>query len=282
MSNPAASSGSPWTDVLHGAQEFARLHLFTLGGAEISPATLLGAALSLIVLMYFSHWLRQSILARLLARGHFDLSTRETVGTLSYYTIFAIGVIIILDGTGIKLSSFAVLAGAMGVGVGFGLQNIFSNFISGLIVMFERPAKLGDHVVVGGLEGDVMRIGMRATTLRTAQGSLVIVPNQSFITGNVVNWAQAGHSAVVLQFRMLGKLAEDEDLLLQIVNSMPEVLDEPPPAVFIASVDHAGHLLELHFRLAGNEHQRLKVISEVYRTVLDRLEQLGQALAPNA
>jgi small-conductance mechanosensitive channel len=281
VASPAASPAITWTGILHGLQAFADFHLFMLGGAEITPATLIVAAVSLLGLLYFSGWFRQTILARLLARGHFDLNTRETIGTLSYYTILAVGVILILDATGIKLSSFAVLAGAMGVGVGFGLQNIVSNFISGLIVMFERPAKLGDHVVVGGFEGDVVSIGMRATTLRTAQGSLVYVPNQSFITGNVVNWAQFGHSAVVLQFRMLGKLAEDEALLLQIASDIPEVLDEPPPAVFISFADQAGHVLELHFRLAGDEQQRLKVISDVYRTVLDRLEKLGQALGPN-
>jgi small-conductance mechanosensitive channel len=256
------------------------IKLFAMAGAPFTVGSLLTALLALIALLTFTRWLRSWMLRRLLGRGHMSLDTRETVASLTRYVVLALGLMVILDGIGIRLSSFTVLAGAIGVSVGFGLQNIFSNFISGLIVMFEHPVKLGDHIVVAGVEGDVIEIGMRATTLRTAQGSTVIVPNQNFITGNVVNWT-AINAATVLQWRMMGKVAEDESLLLQVLGQHEGVLKTPAPTVYVVGADHAGHIMEVHFRVAGDAETRLRIISDVNRATLDALERAGQALAPN-
>jgi len=256
-----------------------KLHLFAFGGTEFTTGSLIGMLVSLLALMLLSRWLRGWMLRRILARGHLDLSTRETVSSLTQYLVLAIGFVVILDGVGIKLSSFTVLAGAVGVGVGFGLQNIFSNFISGIIVMLERPVKIGDHVVAGGMEGDVVQIGMRATTLLTAQGSLVIVPNQNFITGAVVNWDRGGTSAVALQWRMMGKPDEDLALLLRVAQANAEVLKSPAPEAFIIAADHAGHVMELHVQVAGDAAQRLRCVSAIHLAVLQELAGLGQNLA---
>ena len=268
-------------DFLSYLNDLLKLHLFNFGGATMTVGSLLTLLVSLLVLITLSRWMRRWLLRKILARGHLDLSTRETISSLTQYVVFGIGIVLILDGVGVKLSSFTVLAGAMGVGIGFGLQNIFSNFISGLIVMFERPVKIGDHVVAAGTEGDVVEIGMRATTLLTAQGSLAIVPNQSFITGTVINWDVAGISATVLQWRMMGKVEEDERLLLDLAKANPDVLRSPDPEVFIIGADHAGHIMELHVRLAGDARQRLKAVSALNHALLTELARLGQALAPN-
>ena len=168
------------------------VRLFNLGGNPFTLGSLLGGLIAFVALLVFARWLRRLISERLLGRGHLDVSTRETVSALTQYIVLGIGAVSILNIVGLRLSSFTLLAGAFGVGVGFGLQNIFSNFISGLIVMFERPIKIGDHIVLAGVDGDVAYIGMRATTLRTAQGSLVVVPNQTIITNNVTNWDVIG------------------------------------------------------------------------------------------
>ena len=256
------------------------LKLFTAGGAPFTLGSLLTALIALIALLWFSRWLRLWMLSRLGAHSHMSLDTRETVSSLTRYVVLVLGLMAILDSVGIRLSSFTVLAGAIGVSVGFGLQNIFSNFISGLIVMFEHPVKLGDHIVVAGVEGDVIEIGMRATTLRTAQGSTVIVPNQNFITGNVVNWT-AGSAATVLQWRMMGKVADDTALLLKILEAQPGVLKAPAPTAYVVAADHAGHVMEVHFRIGGDAETRLRTISDINRAVLDALAAAGQALAPN-
>jgi small-conductance mechanosensitive channel len=257
------------------------VRLFNLGGNPFTLGSLLGAFIALVALLVFVRWLRRLISEHLLARGHLDISTRETVSALTQYIVLSIGVVSILDLVGIQLSSFTVLAGAFGVGVGFGLQNLFSNFISGLIVMFERPIKIGDHIVLGGVDGDVAYIGMRATTLRTAQGSLVVVPNQAIITNNVTNWDHIGSSAISLQFRMAGKVAEDEALLLRVANGNRDVLKSPEPAVYVAAVDHAGHLMELHFGVQGDATRRLAIVSAINAAVLAELAGTGRGLAPN-
>jgi small-conductance mechanosensitive channel len=268
-------------DLLGYIRDAVNFRLFKLGGADFTVGSLITTLAALFLLLIFARWQRRWMYQRVLARGNLDLNTRETVSTLTQYVVVAFGLVVILNSIGVNLSSFTVLAGALGVGVGFGLQNIFSNFISGLIVMFERPVKIGDHVVVSGVEGDVVAIGMRATTLRSAQGSLIIVPNQSFITGNVVNWDQAGSSAMVLQYRMMGTPSEEEALLLGALGASPEVLKTPAPSVYLAAIDYAGHVMEVHFWLAGDAVQRLKVVGDINKKVLAELALRTQTLAHN-
>jgi small-conductance mechanosensitive channel len=262
-------------------QETLAFRLFRLGGEDFTLGELLATLVALSALLLFARWLRELISRRLLARGHFDLSTRETVSALTQYVVLAIGAVSILNAVGIQLSSFAMLAGAFGVGVGFGLQNIFSNFFSGLIVMFERPIKIGDHIALTGIDGDVVHIGMRATTLRTAQGSLVVVPNQVIITSTVTNWDQLGNTAISLQFRMAGPVADDEALLLRVLNANPGVLRTPEPAVYVPSADHAGHVMEAHFSVQGDAVRRLTVVTAIHAAVLEELSRAGKALAAN-
>lgn len=271
-------TAGPWSAWL------ARLDipLFKLGSSELTLGSLVGALLALLALLIFSRWLRNWLVHRVLARGRIDLSTRETIASLVRYVVLFVGIITIVQGMGINLASFTVLAGALGVGVGFGLQNIFSNFISGLIVMLERPVKIGDHIIVAGVEGDVLEIGARATTLLTAQGNKAIIPNQMFITGNVVNWDVRGStSAMVLSLRMKGEAAQNETLLLKALASRPEVLKQPSPSVYVTGIDYQGHVLEVHYSLAGNATERLRVASAVNKAILKAVAESGAALAPN-
>lgn len=266
---------------LHELLEPLHYQLFKLGDTAINLAGLISAAIALVVLLFAARFFSNWVADTMLGRRNVDLSTRSTVAALLRYTILVTGVFGILDNLGLKLSSLSVLAGAFGVGVGFGLQNIFSNFISGLIVMFERPVKIGDHVVVGAVEGDVISIGARATTLLTAQRTHVIVPNQSLITGPVTNWDVAGSNTMVLTVRMKGELGDDEALLITAAKASKEVLDSPPPTVYIVSADHAGRTMELHFAVGGDAATRHRVRSEVYRAVIDSLRVKEANFAPN-
>ncbi|WP_341677025.1 mechanosensitive ion channel domain-containing protein [Niveibacterium sp. SC-1] len=266
---------------LHELLEPLRFELFRLGDSPLTVGGLLGACVALVALLLVSRAVSAWVTDGMLKRHNVDLSTRSTVATLLRYTILVTGFFAVLDNVGLKLSSLSVLAGAFGVGVGFGLQNIFSNFISGLIVMFERPVKIGDHVVVGAVEGDVVSIGARATTLLTAQRTHVIVPNQSLITGPVTNWDVGGSNTMVLSVRMNGGQAEDEALLLAAAQANKAVLATPAPSVFITAADHAGRTLELHFVVAGDAATRHRVRSEVYRSIIDALGAKEANFAPN-
>ena len=170
----------------------------------------------------------------LLARRHLDIGVQTAVGTLVRYAVATIGVIVILEAVGIDLSAFAVLAGAVGVGLGFGLQNVTSNFVSGLIILIERPVKVGDRVEIGGIRGEVRRIGARATTVVTDENIAMIVPNSQFISERVTNWSHTGQlTAFVVRVR-LGWNTDAElvrRLLLEVATEHAHVLNEPAPEV---------------------------------------------------
>ena len=112
-----------------------------------------------------------------------------------HYVILLVGFFVALGALGIDLTKVTILAGAFSVGIGFGLQNVINNFVSGLILLFERPIKVGDVIEVGGNLGEVSRIGIRASVIRTADGSEVIVPNGSLISSQVTNWTFSDRTA---------------------------------------------------------------------------------------
>lgn len=140
----------------------------------------------------------------------------------------------ILQVVGIKLTTLNVVAGAVGIGVGFGLQKIANNFISGLIILVERPIKIGDRVKVAGVEGRVVAIRARSTTVITNDNIAIIVPNSSFISENVVNWSFGDD---IVQFRLAVGVAYGSDTrlvercLLEVAQSNAAVLESPPAAV---------------------------------------------------
>ena len=114
---------------------------------------------------------------------------RLAIAGLVHYAVLVFGAVVILQNAGIELTAFAIVGSALGVGVGFGLQNIISNFISGLIVLLERPIEIGDRIEVAGVEGVVQEVGARRTTVVTPDQIAILVPNQSFITSNVTNYS---------------------------------------------------------------------------------------------
>jgi small-conductance mechanosensitive channel len=162
--------------------------LLRLSGTTITLWTLVYFLLLLFLLFYFSSKLRKWLVERVLVRTKLDLGARQAVGSITRYLTLLIGLLIVLQTVGIDLTTLNVLAGAVGIGVGFGLQNIASNFISGLIILLERPIKVGDRIEVGDVDGDVIEIGARSTTVRTNDNIAIIVPNSKFITDNVTNW----------------------------------------------------------------------------------------------
>lgn len=161
---------------------------FTLGSLKIIPARIFLALIVLTVLLAVSRWLRAQLERSWLLRTNIDRGAREAVATISGYLGVAIALIISLSITGVEFGNLAIIAGALSVGIGFGLQNIVNNFVSGLILLFERPIKTGDWIVVGNTEGFVKRISIRSTQIQTFDQADVIVPNSDLISGQVTNW----------------------------------------------------------------------------------------------
>ena len=156
----------------------------TLGGL-----LLFGAAV--YVAFWIARWLRVILSDEVLPRMALPRGVANSVSTLSYYAVVLFGLMFALAASGVEMSQFAIVFGALGVGIGFGLQNIVNNFVSGLILMFERPIQPGDTVEITGTTGTVREIGMRATTLKTPEGADVVIPNGTLLSEKLINWTMS-------------------------------------------------------------------------------------------
>jgi small-conductance mechanosensitive channel len=178
-------------DVWQPAVEWASLILgtaWTLGGLSLSLGDILLFVLTIWLAVLASRFIRFILQEDVFPRIQLPRGVAGSASILVNYLILAIGFIIALTAAGIEWSRFALIAGALGVGIGFGLQNIVNNFVSGLVLIFERPIQLGDTIEVGPLLGIVRRIGIRSSTIRTYDGAEVIVPNGDLVSREVVNW----------------------------------------------------------------------------------------------
>jgi small-conductance mechanosensitive channel len=207
---------------------------FGIPGTPLTVGKIAVLAALLALLLYLSRRFTRWLVDSFLARRHLDIGVRQAVGTLVRYAITTAGVVVILQTLGIDLSAFTVLAGALGVGLGFGLQNVASNFVSGLIILFERPIKVGDRIEVGDVSGEVRRIGARATMVVTPENIAVIVPNSQFISERVTNWSHTGKlTAFLVPVRVDWHADADlvRRLLLESATEHPDVLPDPAPEV---------------------------------------------------
>jgi potassium efflux system protein len=193
----------------------------------------------------------------LLQRLGIHRGSRYAITTLSQYFIIALGVTLALGTLGLRWSQVQWLIAALGVGLGFGLQEIFANFISGLILLFERPIRVGDVVTIGDITGRVSKIQIRATTINDPDNKELIVPNKNFITERFVNWTLSDQiTRVVIDVGVAYDSDVDEvtRLLIDIAGSHPKVLKEPAPGViFDAFGDSALNFkLMVHARELGD------------------------------
>jgi small-conductance mechanosensitive channel len=159
-----------------------------VGTVAISLGEVLGFGVTIVAALTLSRIITAMLRDDVLPRVHLARGVDNAITTSVHYALLFAGFLLALGAAGIDMSRFAILAGAFGVGIGFGLQNIVNNFVSGLVLLYERPVGVGDMVEVGDLLGTVTRIGIRSSTVRTFQGSEVIVPNANLITEQLINW----------------------------------------------------------------------------------------------
>jgi small-conductance mechanosensitive channel len=224
--------------------------LAKLGDTQITLWTLIYFVVLLLLLFYIAGRLRRWLVEKLLIRTKLEIGARQAVGAITRYVFLLVGLLVILQSAGVNLTALNVIMGAVGIGIGFGLQNIANNFISGVIILFERPIKVGDRIVIGDVEGDVTEIGARSTTVLTNDNIAIIVPNSKFITENIVNLKYKDDT---VRFRIPVGVAYGSDirlvekLLLQAARDNPDALNNPAPvAQFMAFGDSA---LEFELRV---------------------------------
>ncbi|MCF7688628.1 MAG: mechanosensitive ion channel [Cephaloticoccus sp.] len=221
-------------DFLSETDKWLHHPLFTIGHSEVTVFGITGLVILLVLVLISEKLFRRFVLRRVLGRTQLDESVRYGVERIAGYVFILLGIYVTLQVVGIDLTSLAVVAGAVGVGLGFGLQNIFSNFVSGIIILAERPIALGDRVEVGGVAGQVAKISLRSTTVVTNDNISIIVPNSQFISETVINWS---HGDPKVQFRIPIGVAYGSDTeklketLLALAKENPHVLAQPGPSV---------------------------------------------------
>jgi potassium efflux system protein len=222
----------------------------TVGELSLS----LGAALLFIATVWVSVLMSRAISGLLevdvLSRLDMPRGLPSVIGRLTRYTLIAIGFVFALAAIGLKLTELTIIGGALGVGIGFGLQNIVSNFVSGLILAFERPIREGDLIQLEALTGEVRRIGFRATIVRTYDGAEVIVPNASLISKDVINWTlsdQQRRITVQVGVAYGTDPASVIALLRQVPGQFPEILKAPEPMTLFTGFGDSALNFELRF-----------------------------------
>lgn len=213
-----------------------------------------GGALSVLLILVVGYGLANviALVVRKVVLPRFALSrgVPDAISTIGYYFLLLLVVLATISAAGVQLNRFTVLTGALGVGLGFGLQNIVNNFVSGLILLCERPIHVGDTVDVGGLLGTVRRIGARASTVVTFQGAEVIVPNSNLIANQVINWTLSSPWRRVDVAVGVAYGTDPEQvlqLLVRVAESHPGVLRERPPVAFFLGFGESSLKFELRF-----------------------------------
>jgi small-conductance mechanosensitive channel len=253
---------------------FLDLQIFRMGDTSITLGGVAKFVILVVLLVVISGRIKRWLVRSALARTHLDPGARQAIGSIFHYATVLVGLLIIIQTEGIDLTTLNVVAGALGVGLGFGLQNVASNFISGLIILFERPIKLGDRIVVGEIEGDVIEIRARSTTVLTNDNIAIIVPNSKFISENVINWT---YNDKTVRFSIPVGVAygadarEVEGALLDVARSNKDVLKVPEPLVRFAEFGESALLFDLLVWSSTLMQRKGQLISDLNYAIYDKL-----------
>lgn len=258
--------------------DFLSVPVFSLGDSNITLWSLVYLTGLFLLLYFITTRLFKYVVYKFLSKSKVELGVRVAIGSILKYLILTIGFIIILQTVGINLSSLTILLGALGVGIGFGLQNVTNNFVSGIIILFERPIKVGDRIEVASVAGNVIKISMRATTIITNDNISIIVPNSEFISSTVINWS---HTDRNVRFNFPVGVAYKEDpekvknLLLEVAGENEGVLKSPGPDVLFD--DYGDSSLNFNLRVWTSRYiDRPGVLkSQLYYEIFKRFKEAG-------
>ncbi len=231
-------------------QHFVMQPLFNMGGLPVTIFFILKAMIFIVALVMFSHFTMLVLQKRVLKHTPLPIGQQYAAAKVISYLVFVLGLTIGLQSLGVNLNSLVVVGGALGIGVGLGLQAIVSNFVAGLILLLEQPIKLGDRVQVGDTYGDVVRLRGRCTWIRTNENVVIIVPNSEFINQSVTNWT-ANDRQVRISIPLGVSYGSDprvvRDILIAVARNHPDVLAEPSPEVIF--IEFGDSSLNFHLRV---------------------------------
>lgn len=269
--------GGAESPVIRAVGQLLEAQLFTVGNAPIHLQDLLLTVLAVLIVLRLGRWARL-ITYRWALSGISDPGTRHSISVFAQYAVVLIGLLITLRVIGIDLTTLAIFAGALGVGIGFGLQTIANNFISGILLLIERPLRTSDMVRIGEYEGEVTQIGMRSLTLRTPDNQEVIIPNSEVISNAFTNWT---HSDNIVRTIFTVGVSYDADpyrareAIFRALHRHPSVLADPDPCVWLQEFADSSINFQVQYYVDLSSARRLEVKSDVLFNIWDELKEAG-------
>ncbi len=277
-----------WSGVLPAVSALNAITLWTVQGEApdkpLIPITLadLLIAIPILVMVFIAARNLPGLLEiALLQHLPLEYAVRYAIATLSRYAILFLGILVMFNTIGIRWSSIQWLVAALGVGLGFGLQEIFANFVSGLILLFEQPIRVGDVITLGDVTGSVTRIRMRATTIVNWDRQELIIPNKDLVTGRLLNWTltdATNRLKIVLGVKFGTDTNQACSILREICMDHPNVLRDPPPSAFLDGISENALMLTMR-AFIGSLDQRLQTRHELLGEIDRRFREVGIVIA---
>lgn len=224
---------NPFLDTLY---RLLMTPVLPIGKTVITVWMLVYVAILLVLLIVATRTVRDRIVYPTLAKSSLDAGAQNSIGLVLHYITVGIGAMIILNTAGIETTALTVAAGAVGLGLSLGLQTVAKNFVGGVILLFERPIRPGDRIQIAGVTGDVTKIALRSTTVKTGEQTEVVIPNGDFMNEKITNWT--GRLAVVsVPISVPAELEQESvsKLLMDVAAANAKVVAEPPPQVWLDS-----------------------------------------------
>ena len=250
----------------------------TLGPVKLSPLTLAGTVLALYLGVWCSRLARSLMEIRVFPHTGWDTGVQYTITATTHYAILIVAGLVALNVLGFPLTNLALIFGALGVGIGFGLQNIVNNFLSGLILLFERPIKVGDMLVIDGQWGIVKEIRVRSTLFQTFDRYVLIIPNAELISGKIMNWTHYGWGPNRLELKVGVSYGSDVRKVTQIITDLcranSRVLDDPAPQVFFKAYGDSSLDFTIWIFL-GSPNDRIPATHEINTAMFEAFRREG-------
>lgn len=256
-------------------KDFFSFELFTIDGNAITLWTIISVIILVFLLVIIVTRISRLLEKKLLVKKKANNGVGHGIAILFKYSFIIVGTIVIVSSSGVNLSVLTVILGTLGVGIGFGLQSITSNFISGIIILFEGPIKIGDRIEVGDTSGDVVKISTRATTIVTNNNIAIIVPNSDFINKKVTNWSLNDR---VVRFKIAVRVGYKSDvrfvekLLLEVAEENANALKDPLPVVRFINFGDSGLNFELRIWTTTLIHRQGKITSELNFSIFEKFK----------
>lgn len=271
-----------WKEIAGVVYQILNYQLFELDGHGISLGKLISGIFLLVLGYMISRRGAREVDNRVLTRMDVDEHLRYTLRRFIFYFFLCISTLFTLHTLNVPVTIFTVIGGALAVGIGFGSQNLVNNFISGLLVMLERPIRVGDLVEVDGVTGVIENIGIRSTTVRTPINAMMIIPNTVFIEKNMTNWTMSDQlmCKVSIGVNYNSNTSQVIQILLSAVAENPKILTTPEPAVNFVDFGDSALMFDLCFWISASTFSGRKALESQVRLKINELFRQHQIEVP--